>query len=87
MEYKGRSVRTTVSAGPIACARHAHDGDCITRANSDDRDLGEFVVASSEDVLQLFDARSFDLRERKRTRTRLMIQTEALHLFSEKGYA
>ena len=30
---------------------------------------------------------SFDLRERKRTRMRLMIQTEALRLFEEKGYA
>jgi AcrR family transcriptional regulator len=30
--------------------------------------------------------RSFDLRERKRTRTRLMIQSEALRLFSAKGY-
>jgi AcrR family transcriptional regulator len=31
--------------------------------------------------------RSFDLRERKRTKTRLMIQTEALRLIEEQGYA
>lgn len=31
--------------------------------------------------------RSPDRRERKRTRTRLMIQTEAFRLFGEKGYA
>jgi AcrR family transcriptional regulator len=30
--------------------------------------------------------RSYDLRERKRTRTRLAIQREAMKLFAEKGY-
>jgi AcrR family transcriptional regulator len=32
-------------------------------------------------------ARPYDLRERKRTRTRLMIQAEAFRLFASKGYA
>ena len=44
------------------------------------------VEQSSETPEQPGGARSFDLRERKRTRTRLMIQTEALRLFAEKGY-
>jgi AcrR family transcriptional regulator len=35
---------------------------------------------------ELDENRSFDLRERKRTRTRLMIQTEALRLFNDQGY-
>jgi AcrR family transcriptional regulator len=32
------------------------------------------------------DPAPYDLRERKRTRTRLMIQGEAMRLFAEKGY-
>jgi AcrR family transcriptional regulator len=31
-------------------------------------------------------AQQYDMRERKRTRTRLMIQAEAMRLFAEKGY-
>src|SRR5262249_31059934 len=41
---------------------------------------------SLEEPGPLRTARSPDRRERKRTRTRLMIQKEALRLFGEKGY-
>jgi AcrR family transcriptional regulator len=41
------------------------------------------VEATSESP---YGPRSFDLRERRRTRIRLMIQAEALRLFAERGY-